>query len=228
MQPIVRRLPKGPGKRVLCYGDSNTWGYIPGTGLRYRYRKRWPGIVRRELGNEFSVIEEGLSGRTTVLDDPEGAGRNGKKSLLHYLRLYQPLDLVILLLGTNDLKTYFNRTPDQIAEGIKELGNMILSSQTGSERKSPVLLLIAPPTVKGIGEYISLFQESEAKSVHLAKKFQLVAEELHCEFLDAGKVIESSALDGIHWDEDAHQEIGNVIAKMVRALLTRSGKRAFV
>ena len=156
---------------------------------------------------------------TTVLDDPERAGRNGKKSLLPYLDRYKPLDLVILALGTNDLKSYFNRTSDQIADGLKDLGRMVLMSQTASNGKSPLLLLVAPPPIKSRGEYANLFEGAEEKSHLMAKKIQVVADDLHCQHLDAGMVIQSSAVDGIHWDGDAHRAMGIVIAERVRTLL---------
>ena len=222
VQPVVRKLPIKPGKRVLCFGDSNTWGYIPGTGLRYRLSIRWPGIVQEELAQEISVIEEGLGGRTTVLDDPEGFGRNGKKLLVRYLRRYQPLDMVILLLGTNDLKTHFNRTPDQIAGGLQELGEVVLNHRPSASGQSPILLLVSPPPVGNLKENASRFKDAPNKSALFGEKFKQVAEKLQCEFLDAGKVIESSAVDGIHWDEEAHRQLGLVIAERVRHLLMKA------
>jgi len=221
VQPVVRWWPKGSGKRVLCYGDSNTWGSVPGTGLRFRVRQRWPGIVQQQLGREVFIIEEGLPGRTTILDDPEGGGRNGKTSLLPYMRRYQPLALVILVLGTNDLKTHFNRTAEQIAQGVQELGEIVLTSQASGAAQSPLVLVVAPPPVRNLQENVSYFKDAPMKSRLLAENFQKVAQKLQCEFLDAGTVIQSSSIDGVHWEEAAHRDLGVVIAKKVSDLLGR-------
>ena len=95
-------------KTILCYGDSNTWGYNPSMGGRYARDERWPGVLRKELGEGYLVIEEGLNGRTTVWDDPIEGYKNGKTYLVPCLETHKPLDLVIILLGTNDLKMRFS------------------------------------------------------------------------------------------------------------------------
>ncbi|TKB94918.1 MAG: hydrolase, partial [Mesorhizobium sp.] len=108
-------------RSVLCYGDSNTHGQIPGRGPLERYGpdERWPGVLRAELGPDWYVIEEGLSGRTTVHDDPiEGAHKNGRTYLRPCLQSHATLDLVIIMLGTNDLKIRFNKPPSEVAMGI--------------------------------------------------------------------------------------------------------------
>jgi lysophospholipase L1-like esterase len=94
-------------KTILCYGDSNTWGYIPGTGERYASHVRWPGVLQNALGNGYVIIEEGLCGRTTVWDDPIEEYRSGKEYLIPCLKSHAPLDLVVLMLGSNDLKMRF-------------------------------------------------------------------------------------------------------------------------
>ena len=95
-------------KTVLCYGDSNTWGYIGGTGERFAPEVRWPGVLQAALGGAYRVIEEGLNGRTTVFDDSIEEGRNGETYLRPCLQTHAPIDLVILMLGTNDLKRRFS------------------------------------------------------------------------------------------------------------------------
>ena len=202
----------------MCYGDSNTWGYIPWTGLRFPFHKRWSGIAQQELTEEFVIIEEGLPGRTTVLDDPEYGGRNGKTSLLSSIRHYQPLAMVIVVLGTNDLKTHFNRTAAQIALGVAELGTMVLANPQAFELSSPKLLLVAPPPVLAHEDNVILFKEAEEKSRWLGREIQKVAQRLPCEFLDAGQFIQSSGLDGLHWDEAAHRKLGVAIAQRVREM----------
>lgn len=130
---------------VLCYGDSNTWGYNPRTQARYSRSERWPGVLAAELGSGFHVVEEGLNGRTTVWDDPIEGYKNGKEYLIPCLESHKPLDLVIILLGTNDLKTRFSVTASDIASSAGVLVKMTLKSETGPALAAPQVLLIAPP-----------------------------------------------------------------------------------
>ena len=219
-KPFLRIWPKRAGKRILCFGDSNTWGKKPDNGLRYPYRHRWPGVLQNALGKDFLVLEEGLSGRTTVLDDPDQWGRNGKKALVRYLAQYSSLDFVIILLGTNDLKDTFQRTPRQIAQGMKELGQVVSESALSSKAPtSPLLMFVSPPAINENGEDLDLFQEAVDKSVVLAEEYRCVANELGCEFFDAGEVIQSSRVDGVHWAQDAHHTLGVVLAQRVKSLL---------
>ncbi len=109
-------------KTILCYGDSNTHGFNPATQGRFSLSERWTGVLMRELGSDYHVIEEGLGGRTTVWDDPIMESRNGRDYLLPCLWSHKPLDLVIIMLGTNDLKDRFSLTPFDIAAGAGALG----------------------------------------------------------------------------------------------------------
>jgi lysophospholipase L1-like esterase len=111
-------LPAGQAavvKTILCYGDSNTWGCIPLTGpqppRRYGPARRWPGVLRRELGDGYWIVEEGLNGRTTVWDDPLEPFRSGKELLVPCLMTHEPIDLVIVMLGTNDLRSRYLLNP---------------------------------------------------------------------------------------------------------------------
>ena len=113
-------------KTILCYGDSNTWGYDPQKGGRYPKPIRWTSVLQETLGKNFDIIAEGLNGRTTVWDDPvEGEHRNGKKYLLPCLHTHKPIDLVILFLGSNDLKYRFSVTSEDIAKSVLSLVNII-------------------------------------------------------------------------------------------------------
>ena len=117
---------------ILCYGDSNTWGFVPGSeGERFSWEERWPGVLQGELGADYRVIEEGLSGRTTVLDNPLEPYRNGREYLLPCLQSHQPLDLVVIFLGTNDLGDRYSLPPLDIARGAAQLALLALRSETG-------------------------------------------------------------------------------------------------
>lgn len=207
---------------ILCYGDSNTWGYIPGRGGRYAPQVRWPGVLQKKLGPSFHVIEEGLNGRTTVWDDPvEGAHLNGRTYLLPCLQSHMPLDLVILFLGVNDLKKRFGVSASDIARSAGALIELIQKSGAGrTAAELPVLLIVPPPLAK-LTEYAEMFQGGEEKSRLLAGPCQQIAREHGCQFLDAGTIIHASDLDGVHFAEDQHRLLGEAVAERVKALLRR-------
>ena len=206
-------------KTVLCYGDSNTWGFDPRTKERFGVDTRWPGVLRAELGHGFHVIEEGLNGRTTVWTDPLGEYRNGKHLLIPCLETHKPLDLVILMLGTNDLKAKFSATALDIAKGAGLLVDMIQQSRTGPGCVSPKVLLICPLPLARLTELAELFEGATEKSRRLSAHYQNVANELGCSFLNAGDLIQCSELDGIHLDAEAHAAVGKAIAAETRRIL---------
>jgi lysophospholipase L1-like esterase len=135
-------------KSIVCFGDSNTWGYIPATGKRYPKEIRWTNILQQELGNEYEIIEEGLNGRTTVWDDPidadYDANRNGKAYLGACIKSHFPLDLIIIMLGTNDLKVRYSVTAEDIAKSAGRLAKMVNESDCGIDGKPPKVLLVSP------------------------------------------------------------------------------------
>ncbi|MBA2511141.1 MAG: SGNH/GDSL hydrolase family protein [Rubrobacteraceae bacterium] len=207
-------------KTVLCYGDSNTWGSDPETGERFASHVRWPGVLARELGDGFRVIEEGLPGRTTVRDDPiEGAHKNGRTYLRACLESHKPLDLVTVMLGTNDLKARFAASASDIAQGAASLAEMVLMSGCGPEGGAPVVLLIAPPPVGRLTDLAEMFEGSEEKSERFAVHYGRFAEQNGCGFLDAGAVIASSDVDGIHLEEDEHRKLGEAVAARVERVV---------
>lgn len=205
-------------KTILCYGDSNTWGWNPTTEDRYPRDERWPGVLRQELGEGFLIIEEGLNGRTTVWDDPIEGYRNGREYLIPCLETHKPLDLVIIMLGTNDLKMRFSVPACDIASGAGVLADIVLRSETGPQGKAPQVLLIAPPPVSTMTEFAEMFTGAESKSRRFSECYRQVAEELGCPWLDASDVIVSSDLDGIHLDPSEHHKLGQAVARRVKQL----------
>jgi lysophospholipase L1-like esterase len=207
-------------KTVLCYGDSNTFGHatVPRPDDRYGVDERWPGVLRTELGRGWLVIEEGLGGRTTVRDDPvEGAEKNGKTYLLPCLLSHRPIDIVVVMLGTNDLKARFNNSAWEIAQGIGVLVDVIRSSTTGRKGGAPdVLVVCPPPTLAKFPLHADMFAGAAPKSKDMAKHYRAVAELRGVGFLDAGKVTKSSKIDGFHLDPEAHAAIGKAVAKAIR------------
>ena len=208
---------------ILCYGDSNTWGFDPATGERLPAAKRWPGVLRRHLGDlaGATVIEEGLSGRTTILDDPFEEGRNGLTYLVPCLATHRPLDLVILMLGTNDVKGIFPLDAAGIAAGAARLVDTIRRSQAGPGGGTPQVLLVAPPPVTAPGPVQELWGFSAVsveRAQRLGRLYRAAAESRACAFLDAGEIVAVSPLDGVHLDEAAHARLGTELAARVRAL----------
>jgi lysophospholipase L1-like esterase len=201
----------------MCYGDSNTWGYNPDTGLRFPRDARWTGVLRRELGDGYEIIEEGLNGRTTVWDDPVEGYKNGKEQLIPCLETNKPLDMVIIMLGTNDLKMRFSVPACDIAASAGVLVGITQRSETGVNG-SPKVLLMAPPPVSKLTDFAEMFESAEAKSRKFSQHYRHVAEEYGCDFLDTAEVIVSSKLDGIHFEKDEHQKLGKAVADAVRGI----------
>ena len=205
-------------KNILCFGDSNTHGANPANGSRFGIHERWPGVLRDTLGADYWVIEEGQGGRTTVWPDPIEGLKAGKDYLPPCLESHAPLDLVILLLGTNDLKNRFSLGAADIALGAQALVRLIQISQSGPGYLAPQVVLVAPPPVLDIPHLWEPMSGAPAKSRHFAVEYQRVADQMNCHFLDAGSVIKSSQLDGFHWEVEEHQKLGLAVANLVRQI----------
>lgn len=207
---------------ILCYGDSNTWGLNPATGQRYDRDVRWPGVLRKQLGHGYEVIEEGLQGRTTVFDDPLEDYKSGKTYLMPCLQSHAPLDLVIFLLGANDVQTRYNVSALEISLGMGVLVEMVLDSSTGSGGAAPDVLLLAPPPLGEIPEpWADSFIGAQDKSRRLAEQYRRVADEYAIPFYDTADVVTPAADDGVHWEASAHEALGKALAKLVRVIVER-------
>jgi lysophospholipase L1-like esterase len=206
---------------ILCFGDSNTWGYDPVSGQRLPEPKRWAGVLRRQLP-ECWVVEEGLNGRTTVLDDPFEPGRNGAAYLVPCLTTHMPVDLVVIMLGTNDVKGIFPLDAAGIAAGAARLVDLVRRSQAGPDGGAPEVLLVAPPPVTAPGPVQELWGFSKAsveRAKDLGRLYEVAAETRACAFLDAGKIVAVNPLDGVHLDAAAHEKLGTEIARRVRGMV---------
>ena len=206
-------------KTVLCYGDSNTWGYEPAIGERFPEDVRWPGVLARELGSGFKVIEEGLNARTTVRDDPVEEHKNGKDYLRPCLESHRPLDLVIVALGVNDLKARFFASASDAADGAGVLVSIAQRSVAGPDGSPPAVLLVAPPQVGSLTDLAEMFAGAEEKSKEVARQYRRVAEKHGCALLDAGELVRSSDRDGIHLEVDEHRKLGEAVAARVKEML---------
>ena len=207
-------------KTVVCFGDSNTWGYDPLTRERFDRDTRWPGVLRNELGEGYLVLEEGLNGRTTVWDDPvDGAHKNGSRYLLACLESHAPSDLVVIMLGTNDLKRRFGVPAEDIARGAARLVGIARQSMCGPRGDAPQVLLVAPPPTTKLTRFSEMFEGAGEKSRRFGARFQAQAEEIGCPLLNAADEVVTSDLYGIHLEADQHQRLGRAVALRVRELL---------
>ena len=208
-------------RTVLCFGDSNTHGTKPmptldGAG-RFGHEARWPSVMGQALGADFEVIAEGHPGRTTVHDDPmEGAYRSGVRVLPALLESHKPLDLVIVMLGTNDLKNCFHVSPADIAFCLDRLVRMIRAAGAGPEGGAPDVIVTAPPPILEVGCLAEMFADGAAKSLGLAAAIRGMTERLDTGFIDAGQIIAVSPVDGIHFEAEAQVALGLAMAAAVR------------
>jgi lysophospholipase L1-like esterase len=177
-------------------------------------------VLQTELGEGYQVIPEGLCGRTTVWDDPIEEYKNGKAYLIPCLESHKPLDLVVILLGTNDLKVRFSLTAFDVAEGAGRLVKITQKSDTGPDDGPPqVLLLAPPPTVAPPGDWAEMLGDAAERSKGFTSQYRRVAEECGCHFLDTSTVIQSSQVDGIHFDLGEHEKLGKAVAQAVKDIL---------
>ena len=207
-------------KNILCFGDSNTYGYRPdGTG-RYDEKVRWTKRLQSALGVEnFNVIEEGLSGRTTVFEDELRSDRKGINAISMILETHNPLDLVIIMLGTNDCKVRYGVSAGVIAKGLEQIIHKV-KQLTKDHTK---ILVISPILLgEGVGEKgfdIEFNTNSEIVSRGIALEYEKVALRNQCEFLDASKIANASSIDREHLDEEGHARLARALTDVVPKLI---------
>jgi len=210
-------------RRILCYGDSNTWGTAPMRSdsdvRRHGADVRWPCVAAATLGPDWTLVEEGLGGRTTVHDDPiEGVYKNGRTYLQPCLESHWPLDAVVIMLGTNDLKYKFSLQASDIAAGVGALLAMI-NTLVPPWTKAPKLLLVCPPPAFAAGWLANVFNGADAKARAMAPLYKICADKFGAAFFDAGTVAKCSPIDGVHLDEAGQQAIGRAVAAEVKRLV---------
>ena len=211
-------------RTIVCFGDSNTHGADPSrVGGRLSRDERWPRVMGRTLGDEYEVIEEGLNGRCTIWDSPIHPGRNGLTYLEPCLLSHAPLDLVIIMLGTNDLKTAYGLTAPDIAVGAARLVEAAQRTLSGPDGMPPKVLLVSPVPIGKITRASEVWGLGEGydKSRELARLYEVVAEQYDVGFFDAGSVAETHPDDGVHLGAAACAKLGPAMAKAVEAELAR-------
>lgn len=214
-------------KTIVCYGDSNTWGYQPGTGARFDETIRWPGRLKRLLGEEYCIIEAGLTGRTTSFDDPYKDYLNGKRGLPYCLVSAKPIDLLVISLGTNDLK-YGNVY--RSAQGLATLLDIACGTHAYMPSRAPVFadttkILVISPIHLG-AELDERFPDSEfvgrEKDSHMfSQQYKRVCDQYHVEFLDAALYASASQADCIHMDASSHALLATAVVRAIQDILDR-------
>ncbi len=203
--------------RVLCFGDSNVWGRSGKSIERYPLNIRWTGILQEKLGNSYEVIEEGLRSRLTDFDDddPQFPGRNGLAYLRPCLESHNPLDIVILWLGTNNFKTRFNQNAPMVAQSIGRIVGVVKSVAHTPQHTAPQVILISPPIVRE--EYLpsSQFAGAREKIKHLGKYVEDVAKRLGCDFIDMAQHVQPGDADGVHLEPDQHHIVADLLRKKI-------------
>lgn len=209
-------------KNILAFGDSLTWGFIAGTWERHPFEARWPNALAAQLGGKARVIEEGHNGRTTVFDDPTCFDdRNGSKALPVLLSTHQPLDLVIIMLGTNDIK-YANRCRAfDAAMGMTRLIEIVQKFSFLPAFKTPQVLIMSPPSlVPTTDEWFNdLWGHAIGESKLFAQHYYRVAKDMGVHFFDAGTVARADPTDGGHLDAANTTAIGAALAPVVKGIL---------
>ena len=208
-----------PMKSILFYGDSNTWGFDPGTTLRYPYHLRWTTLCAALLGADYNCIPAGMNGRTTAFDDPVKGARNGIKGLDYELQTHKPLDLMVIMLGTNDLK-YTNA--EGSAAGMERLVKLVLTANQRFNLSSPVfpseevpILLVSPILLKS---HVGQRDDDMAESARLSALYLRIADDYHLHFMDATHYAEPSDIDGVHLSVDGHRRLSAAIAEKIKGL----------
>ena len=200
--------------KIVCYGDSNTWGYISGSNhQRYVKSKRWTGILQELLGTEYEIIEEGLNSRTLISEDlrPGKEGKNGSEYLIPCIDSHDPIDYFILMLGTNELKANYNKNATEIGEILEEYFiKVILNRKSQFLEKYPKLIIIAPPHVNEKTDYCKeKYKGAYLKSLELNNMYKKLSEKYNCYFVNNENL--TTGIDGAHLDEKSHLELAEKI-----------------
>lgn len=202
-------------KKILCFGDSNTYGFVPQSGLRYDINTRWTGILQTLCNNEFEITEAGCNNRTAFIDNPAGINQTGYKILPEYLKT-NFFDIIILAIGINDLQRFFNPTLNEFEQGMEKL---IQITKNLSPKSKIILICPSKLNLAGINNGIFSYQFdkiSVEKSGKLSPIYKSLAEKYKCHFIDLNNIVEVSPLDGLHFSPKSHKTIAENLYKNLK------------
>ena len=202
-------------KKVLCFGDSNTFGFIPESGKRYDKNTRWSGILAQLAAGRFEIIEAGCNNRTAFTDNPAGFEQTGCKVLPTLLT--KDIDCVILAIGVNDLQIFYNPTLEEIKNGMRRLVDIVREHCPNAE-----IILVSPARLTDNifnGYFRAMFDKmSIEKSLYLSEIYESIAKEKNCRFADWDKIVTVSPKDGLHLEPDAHKKIAEAMFESLLSL----------
>jgi lysophospholipase L1-like esterase len=202
-------------KRVLCYGDSNTWGCSPRDGSRFDENTRWPMVMASILGSDYFIIEDGLNGRTVLNLSPVESDANGIAHINAVIESYIPLDIIIICLGTNDVFIGDDIPARIITEGVSEIIDIIRNIHIHEKLKIPEIIITAPPEYNMDVEGSDFYQLQINKLMSLPEFYSDLAEQKNCLFFDAGEHVKGSHIDGSHLEAESHIILGRKIAEFI-------------
>lgn len=206
-------------KNIMCFGDSNTHGFIAGVGGRYNENTRWTRLLQKHLGLEYYIIEEGLNGRTTVYDDEDMKNVNGSRYLEVSIATNSPLNLIIIMLGTNDTKERYNARESDITKGLEQLIKILRNPEIYDNE----ILIISPIHISDKiidSEYCESFGglKGAEKSRALAKEYKNLADEYRCHFIDAADYAKADDKDAIHLDAKGHAALAEALYHKIKEI----------
>lgn len=208
-------------KRIVCFGDSLTWGYDPEKRVRFGEDIRWTQVLQKQLGKEYTVIEEGQNGRTIATEDPAEGEKNGLKYLGPCMESQSPFDLLIIMLGINDCKRKFAYSAMDIAGEMQIMLEKVQAYNHFRCKDAFKVLLIAPPPVSEaigkswLGDSFG-YENARKVSLELAQWYKTLAGMYDCDYLDAAQYVQVSDADGIHMDAENQKKLGKVIAEHIK------------
>lgn len=206
-------------RQILCFGDSNTHGFDAMTGGRYDYHTRWTGLVNEALGEQALICEAGLNGRTCGFDDLEVPGRNGLSYLNCELQTHKPLDVVVLMLGTNDCKICFHADGEEIARQMEKLIRMVQTFAYWEDSKTKILLVAPVPLNENSVGGCIFNRKSVETARSLGEHYRQLAEKLNITFADSGEWGVQLDFDGIHFTPEGHRRFAERITKELERML---------
>ncbi|MEP3431601.1 MAG: SGNH/GDSL hydrolase family protein [Roseibium sp.] len=207
---------------ILCFGDSLTWGFDPIDRSRYSHDIRWTRLMQADLGPEYYVIEDGLNSRTTVYEDPIMGDKNGLAHLATALKVHMPIDLLIIMLGTNNLKSRFGLSAEEIAMSLTQHMELATKSDCGPDYGAPKVLLMSPPPLGPMAgmPFEAQFSDKSVRESHrLAEHYKLKADEFGVAFFDTGTKVSASPIDAIHLDSEPQAGLAKAVASEVKKLV---------
>jgi lysophospholipase L1-like esterase len=202
-------------KKILCYGDSNTWGCSPADSTRFDEKVRWPMVMGSILGDNYTVIEDGLNGRTVLNLSPVNSPANGIESISSVINLYTPVDIAIVSLGLNDVFIGEDVTLAEISDGMEEILGIIRDSHASGGLKIPEIIIMAPPEFNTGIDGAQFFELQINKLKGLPDTYRELSSKTNCIFFNASDYVRGSILDGSHLESDSNILLGRKIAEFI-------------